>query len=233
VIVDPDDPTTWPEAVYQQVCHWDEQGTELESTKLIEEEHLLHAHLAGYRLRAYHCTRLTEEEVASIRADGLSVFSKDVFDRRIENQRAVGHLDDYTSKQFMSGHLGVAEPDRSRNRWGKVSLSVGKAVLDNTEGVELLLGLWGGEGIYFSKTGLEHTDRLATIGTPTVIVCSPRIGDAKSLFFPTLAQVFLAAHRSRHVYADFYYHANVPPDFIEAFWQPGSLSYDQLPNLPR
>lgn len=239
-VVDPDRRASWPEPLDTFVDRWDREVASSEFTPDLDlpddAEHDLAAALDGSRLRARHCTRLLAHEVDQVRREGLRVFSAQLFEERLDRAHELGHLSSEEHQRLKVGHLGVAEPTRARGRWGFVHLTVGEAVLDSTASVELLLGRWGGEGIYFSVAGEADRAVLRTLGRPTLVVCALQL-DATSLSalsFHRLAQVFLGAARGlADATADLIVTRTVTAAEIESLAHPGDEPYDAHPDLPR
>src|SRR5205814_66629 len=91
VVIDLDDPGTWPDqfrSVVEEVTFdADEEGLFDPS----QEETALSA-LSGCRLRAYHCTRLTEREAGNVLSQGLQLLSPSLVRRRLADAVTDGHL---------------------------------------------------------------------------------------------------------------------------------------------
>lgn len=237
-VVDVDEPGTWPPEVAAIVTRWDAQVPNCEFAADLavppEAEAEQVGALHGHRLRAYHCTRLLPHEREQVGREGLRGFSDELFNRKIDRAAEHGYLDARLHARLRQGHLAAAEPWRARARWDAVHLSLGGAVLDDLGAVELLLGCWGGEGIYFSEIGLEEKRALQTLGTPIVVVCAVEIDEARlPRAFPALPKVLLGARRGLRVTADLVLDRPVAPDEIERLAGPGDEVYEAHPTLTR
>lgn len=122
--------------------------------------------LNGAFLRTYHCTRLTDREIQSIRTDGLRLLTPELAKERIENAVADGHLTDDEGMLYSRTKLPNAN-----NRRGLLGLIGDRVSLSDIPAVGYLLSIWGGEGINMAwNTRSAESKRLELIGTPSVVV---------------------------------------------------------------
>src|SRR5688500_10409141 len=96
-LLDVDDPTTWPAAVHAWVNPYAETlrgTTSYTSDRAVprEREDELRALLAGYKLIAYHCTRLLDHELERMRAHGLRPLTHELVIERIDRAHEQDHL---------------------------------------------------------------------------------------------------------------------------------------------
>jgi hypothetical protein len=116
-------------------------------------------------IRAWHYTRLTDEEAAFLKADG--VYMSDVADirRRLDAQVAAGTLTVEIANAIYWESPFHAQADARSGKFWMVSHPF--AATDG--GVELLLQHWGGEGVYFWLKDPAHIELVQGIGRPRII----------------------------------------------------------------
>ncbi|MDN5724770.1 MAG: hypothetical protein L0G99_02405 [Propionibacteriales bacterium] len=101
----------------------------------------------GRSLRVFHATRLMEHEVEAIRQDGLRRLSPHLVKTRIGNAENAGALS-HSEAQWLRQH-DIYTQRPSGRRDGQVCALLGRHKLTQRSAVEMLLGIWGGEAIYW------------------------------------------------------------------------------------
>jgi hypothetical protein len=122
--------------------------------------------MASRVIRAWHYTRLTDEEVEIVRTIGLYPSSLATIRQRLD-----AHCASRIPTAETADALFEASPfhnDTFGGRTGKVwMVSHPRDVGDS--GVILLLSNWGGESVYFGLQGGDLQRLVAAIGTPRVL----------------------------------------------------------------
>lgn len=235
-MVDPDDVSTWPEPVRTLCLEW---NSGVPPTDYLEDLQLhdgaddeLRAALQGYRILAYHATRLLAHEVEGIRLNGLRVFSPQLFEDRINAAHAHGHLTRPERDELQASHmLAVGEGTRRGNRAG---LSVTLRLTPLGRGGWNLMSNWGGEGIYFSSGTQHHAPLLQRLGGPAIVVVAVEVASSwrEQGCYPSLDRVFLGAWRGLAGGATLHVAHPVAPTHILDIWRPGDDAYDSIAELP-
>lgn len=116
-------------------------------------------------IRAWHYTRLTDDETECLRSDGIYLSNLEAIRRRLDIQVAAGLL---SAKQAYA--LYAASPFHEENdaRSGKFWMHSHPVSADSGL-VELLLESWGGEGVYFRLKDSQLIELVKRIGRPRVI----------------------------------------------------------------
>lgn len=224
--VDPDDLTTWPEALRVAASRYRPGGDLLADDRLFDL-------LDRRPLRAYHATRLLPHEVESIRRDGLRPLSVEHVEQRLTDAERVGALTADELARLAARH--VFSPESAAHgqiggRRGRVCAVVGRSSVSR-RGLGLPLSTWGGEAIYWTAGDLA--DRLAQIGAPAVVVLNLELSGPIYTAGPVLG-LFSALLRGEPLHdAEVHVLAPIAPSAVVAVWQPGSAGYDAFPDLPR
>lgn len=117
-------------------------------------------------IRGWHYTRMTDSEVDQFRRDGVRLPSPASIRVRLDAQVAAGAFTAaeadaiFTTSPFQRGQSQI----RSGRFW---MVSHPLEIADG--GVELLLGNWGGEGVYFWLSDAALKARVAKLGRPRVV----------------------------------------------------------------
>ncbi|MDA0301253.1 MAG: hypothetical protein O2822_01890 [Chloroflexi bacterium] len=231
-IIDLDDFPTWPDDVREMVRRVSGSADDLVDLWLPDEDVVFFDSMVRrYRVRAYHATRLLDEDRADILRVGLTALSRELVEARLARAAEDGLVSSTEHQFFLANHAfsrGAAE-----NREGRVCLILGDHVLrEEPAGVRPLLSTWGGEGIYMSLDRRQW-DRLGQLGRPSIVAVDLDL-DATWTCFPDLLKVFaLSAGGRSSIAAEIHYMRSVPANSIRAIWQPGDDQYDQYPELPR
>jgi hypothetical protein len=232
--VDIDDVGTWPPHIRVFSEKWASalQGTTRFAADLklpAAEQALFEAMISSLPLRAFHCTRLLDEEAAAIRRQGLVPLSEAFVASRIRNACAAGHLTAAEHDTLMSASVFAA--GNLTGRPGQVCAVVGRTIFDEDPGaVGTLLGLWGGEAIYWAHEGTALAARLRAMGKPSVVVVNlrPAVSSRAPFFAPPPAKLFVGhLLRLTGTYGDVHCYGPVMPEDIIDIWQPGHRDYDR------
>ncbi|WP_315716230.1 MULTISPECIES: hypothetical protein [unclassified Bradyrhizobium] len=118
-------------------------------------------------IRAWHYTRLTDDEVHNIQENGICPGTLDTLRQRLEAQVKTGRL----STEDVEA-LYAASPchhqEQQPGRLGKFWMTSDPVEIDDG-GVELLLANWGGESTYFWLEDERLEKLVAGIGRPRVL----------------------------------------------------------------
>jgi hypothetical protein len=219
-LIDIDDATTWPPHIYRIVSTWAAEfaGKTSYTNDLplrIELEARFRDQLAGYRLRAYHYTRLLPHERAMIFDQGLRMLSADLLEQRIDAAQAVGVISTAEAECFHKGH--VFATGEQEHREGQVCLVLSELRYERDPGACLpLLKSWGGEGLYCSSRSVPFRARLESLGSPTRVTAQIDFADRKHAVYPSLHKVFVGSLLRLHdVGADVFYRASIPPEHVQ------------------
>ncbi|WP_433456563.1 hypothetical protein ACQPXS_47225 (plasmid) [Streptomyces sp. CA-142005] len=242
LVVDADDPTTWPQPfaafVQQRATEADLEELDLYvDLPLHEHEDEARRMLAGHLVRVRHCTRLLDHEAEMIRAQGLRPLDLALVHERLDQALERGLL---TEEQ----HAMLArENSLTHGRWGRrdgqVCLVLSTAPLEhNLPGVRRFFSFWGGEAIYwrYHETHPELAAVLSTIGRPALVTALLDLSDptADHRIFPSLLHAFVGkALGYAPADAEVFYRASVPGNHVENIAFPGQRDYDRFPLLPR
>lgn len=121
--------------------------------------------LKKFSLHGYHCTRLTDDEIAQIFSAGMSLQNLDKLKQRINALK---------DSRIISPEIGERLKNENqaddRNRAGMLWFCFFAPNLVDESGIERFFRSWGGEALYNSHENDDETGRaLSQIGTPCVI----------------------------------------------------------------
>ena len=128
-------------------------------------EHVVMPAMAQRTIRAWHYTRLTDDETALLQAGGVYISNLEAIRRRLDVQ--------VSSRVLLAeaaDALYAASPFHHQNdsRAGKFWMTSHPISADNSL-VELLLEHWGGEGVYFWLKDPKLVELVKSFGRPRVI----------------------------------------------------------------
>lgn len=128
-------------------------------------EHVVMSAMEQRTIRAWHYTRLTDNETALLMSGGIHLSNLEAIRRRLDVQVAANVL---SAEQ--ADALYAASPFHQQNdsRSGKFWM-VSHPVSSDNRGVELLLQNWGGEGVYFWLRDAQLIELVKGLGRPRVI----------------------------------------------------------------
>lgn len=235
--IDVDDKQTWPSEVIEVVQNWAERcrGTTEHPSDLdlrYEDESGFRSLFSARLLRTYHCTRLLPHEVSMIQRSGLRVLSAELLEDRIQAAEEAGVFTAQQALSLREGHVFAVGEHKNRENQTCFILSARQFRYD-PDSCAPLLRTWGGEAIYMSS-GIEALrKKLASIGSPAIVVANIDIAHGSNhLVFPALHKVFVGAELGlADMRADVFYRAAVPASGIEAIWTRGDHSFDVLDPL--
>jgi hypothetical protein len=118
-------------------------------------------------IRAWHYTRLVDDEVQIIRENGIYPGTLDTLRQRLEVQAQAGLFTAADAKAFHAAspcHHREQQPGRLGKFW-----MTSDPVATDDSGVEPLLGNWGGEATYFWLEDKRLKTLVARIGRPRIL----------------------------------------------------------------
>ena len=237
--VDLDGIATWPPAVRGFAERW---ATALDGTTRVAYDLALPETaqdsfmtlIGDQPVRAYHSTRLLEEEAGAIRAHGLIPLAEELVTSRVQAAYASGHLTAAERNALLSS--SVFASGNITGRLGQVCAVAGRTIFDDDpQAVDLLLRLWGGEAIYWTHERTSLAERLLTLGKPSIVVVNLRFAahSLTPLFAPPLSKLFIGRLlQMPETYGDVHYYARVRPEDVVDIWQPGHHEYDRHHRIP-
>lgn len=228
-IVDLDDRRTWPRSFGRFIFDLS-QVSDFEDSFLPDEvERAAVDLLRGCLIRVYHCTRLTQREIANVRENGLRPLSLDFTETRIANAREDGEITQEQEEFFRKVHVAS-----DSNRQGLIFLFTDRAGLSNAPSIGWLLSAWGGEGINMGvETKSPEFRVFESIGIPTVVVATVDLDLHASRIHPGLA---LAALRKLHGSTQgtsIVSEVTISGEYIERLELPGSKFWELYVWTPR
>lgn len=120
-------------------------------------------------IRAWHYTRLTEDEVSFLRERGIYLSTIESLRERLERQVTAGTLDPETAERlFLDSPLQGKDHEWRSDQFWLVSHSL---AIDDCR-VEPLMENWGGEAIYCGQRDQDTLAQLSRIGRPRVLEIS-------------------------------------------------------------
>lgn len=131
-------------------------------------EHVVMPAMNRRSIRAWHYTRLMDDEAAELRMRGVHTSDLDAIRRRLDVQVSAGVLSTEAADA-----LYAASPFHQQNdsRSGKFWMTSHPVSADNGL-VKLLLEHWGGEGVYFWLRDQELIKLVKGLGRPRVVELS-------------------------------------------------------------
>ena len=212
VIVDLANEGSWPEAFASLVHQWDDAGP---ATRHELERAAVRA-LGGSLLRCFHCTRLTDRELTSVRGHGLRLLSAEFVHQRLVDAVEDGHLSVADAELYGRSRLA-----RDARRAGTLWLFAPTSPLGDRSAIRHLVGTWGGEGIHMAlSTRSAEFARLTRVGTPTVVVATIDVAQHYAGGHPGLLSA-AAEQRRRSSATTIRCQAPIGADFIESIHHPG------------
>ena len=175
--IDIDTPDLWPRRVEIEVSAVVAAHDEWQEVEYADELHLnederasIEGTCAPYSLHCYHATRLTQEEVQSVLAEGLIPLSVTSVRNRFAQAEEQGHLPAPLSQKLLPGALELAS---AANRANQVCLTTSRLSLRSCSSFRYLLAYWGGEAVTMQlKRGDPALEQLQMIGLPAVVAAA-------------------------------------------------------------
>ena len=155
----------------------------------------LEALLAPHRLIAYHCSRLTREEIVIIKQDGLRILTADLVNKKLDRSLSHGYL---TKAEYEciknSPHLFESLHNQLDSRTGMIHFCASRTTLRDDHAVFRFFRCWGGEALYRGHEQDSHV--IGRIGMPCIVVCA--------IPFTRISQGFreLSEHFLRYLVSD-------------------------------
>lgn len=132
------------------------------------KEHIMRL-MEGRTIRAWHYTRMTDDEIAALRHDGIYLSTLDTIRARFSAQVAANILTQNTADRLFEDSPFQSRQLESRsNKFWMVSHP--HQIEDS--GVKRLLASWGGESAYFWQRDPELQTLLTRIGRARVVEIS-------------------------------------------------------------
>ncbi len=197
--IDISSPKTWPDSLAAAVAELNRRTAHAAHPSDLEIDAegaaAIWAVLGHKRVLARHFTRLLPHELGSIRAAGLRLYSRALFDERIDEAAAHGYFDTAIAEVLKSASIPAAEHGKRGDR-DFVCLTVGPVLEENAHAVEPLIGTWGGEGIYFASGAKPYRSLLQGLGRPAVVHVSLSLANrSMPRFWPPPEQLLLGKVR--------------------------------------
>jgi hypothetical protein len=124
--------------------------------------------LANVQFIGFHCTRLTVDEIESVKTGGLHPLSVNLVKSRVNTLLEQSNVSESTARTILDRNEAA-----DSCRAGRVCLFHCLSTLRDESGLFRLLRCWGGEAVYFWYEEDPHVfGELATIGTPCIVVAS-------------------------------------------------------------
>lgn len=146
--------------------------------------------LRRHSLIGYHCTRLTKEEIESIRVSGMVLQNSESLDARIDRLLHDNLIDAEVACR-LKGRNQADDDNRSHKLW----FCFYNPSIASESGIGRFFRSWGGEALYNSHESDPYTGKvLRTIGTPCIIKVNVPIESMKESKFPdgAMARVLLS-----------------------------------------
>lgn len=146
----------------------------------------LDRHMAARTIRAFHYTRLTDEEVAALRMSGIHVSTPEALRHRLDEQVASDGLAlDIADRLFVGSPFHSDQRDARSGKFWMVSHPV--AVDDG--GVVPLVERWGGEVASMWVRGADLSAPLMILGRARVIEIAAPLGATRHSHAAAMAVV--------------------------------------------
>jgi hypothetical protein len=155
-----DDESTWPPAVLK---HLEANVGEL-AVAQVEFVSAIDELIGDQEIIGYHCTRLTQDEVARVKAQGLCPLTEEMRQSRVQRRVEAGNISPEMGARLLQLGLG----GNGRHRLGYSCFFFTKEI---GEWCWKFFRYWGGESIYVPhmSTDSEERNTLRAIGAPCII----------------------------------------------------------------
>lgn len=132
----------------------------------LQLEELTGSKMERRSIRAFHYTRLTDDELDDLQHSGILVSTLERFRERLNSRVKSGDLTaDVARDIFLSSPLNRGQIDIRSDRFWMVS----HPLTSDDLGIKLLLSHWGGEVTYFWIEDQGILDLLTLIGLPRIL----------------------------------------------------------------
>lgn len=172
------DPTTWPRNLvgvlerHEPLFQAWFTGHSVQSGAAFDAAHAdVRGALDTCEVIGWHCTRLTDAEIALIEADGMQLPSVQMLNERIDRLVETGQI-----AATIADALKGTNQAGDENRAGKLWFCFFAPREAGESGVHRFFRHWGGEALYNSHENNKVTSpALAAIGTPCVVEAAVQI----------------------------------------------------------
>jgi hypothetical protein len=218
-LIDVSSPATWPTPLLDAVTELDARVARAEWPGDLEigaeGTAAVWDALDGNRLLVRHFTRLLPHEAESIRDIGLELYSRALFDRRIEEANAHGYFDKGTAERLKAVTIPAAEAEQRGVR-NFVCFTVGPIFEQEPDNVAELISKWGGEGLYFAAGAKPYLPLLQTLGKPAAVHVGLLLAnESRPLSYCAIENLLLGQFRHLpDIFGDVFSRASVPANAI-------------------
>lgn len=175
---------------------------------------------------AYHCTRLTVDELEGVQREGLRRLDRTAMHQKIANRAHAGDLSrEQAAKLLQRLETRVEEGVRRGTLWAVLS----EVALMDEDGLSQPLRYWGGEVVLCRSDG--DAEHLRTIGTACIVeFCAP----VSSAVLIDLAErfldrfLYLARGHGDDGSSDACFDAGIPPQNIRRIITRGDAEFEHL-----
>ena len=181
-ILDLNAPDTWPTELlaflgrHHDLLAWETGAGEVRWQDYDAAIYGLCDLLDGYSLVGWHCTRLTQEEVAAIVDDEMQLPDRAMLNRRVDALTRAGVLD-----EILAGKLKATNQADEDNRAGLIWLCFYPPRVAGESGIKRFFRHWGGEVLYnFHEDEPDTGAAIACIGQPCLIEAAVPISGMES-----------------------------------------------------
>jgi hypothetical protein len=219
-IADIDAPGTWPAAALERVRQWAAQwqGRTRYTPDIgipLELDPSFRQLFDGYKLRAFHFTRLLDHERALVFAQGLRPLTLDLVTDRINAAQNIGVITETEADELRDA--SVFSTGEEQHRAGQVCLVLSRNVYQSCpDDCTPLMRQWGGEAIHNSSRTSMVSVHLLTLGKPCIVEAAIDICvQGEHRIFPAMHKAFVGRFLNfEDAGADVFYRAPVPPECI-------------------
>jgi hypothetical protein len=181
-------------------------------------------------IRAWHCTRLVDDEVRNIQETGIYPGTLDTLRQRLEAQAQAGLLTAADVEALYAASL-CHHREQQPGRLGKFWLTSDPVRIDDG-GVELLLENWGGEATYFWLEDDRLKKLVAGMGRPRILEVAVPVDKTKQWLSAGRAVVGAFARtlgcRPEHGGFDLYTFEPLEPAAILAVHTAGETTFKKV-----
>ena len=177
-LINLEDPTTWPRNLvdvlerYVPLSHaWLTRHPMLRDAAFDTAHADVQRELNTCEVTGWHCTRLTDAEIALIEATGMQLPNVQMLNERIDSLVEVGQI-----TALIAGALKRTNQASEETRAGRIWFCFFAPREAGESGIHRFFQHWGGEALYNSHEGNNVTSlALAAIGTPCVVEVAVQI----------------------------------------------------------
>lgn len=206
------DKKTWPTLLVE----WASENVFIPESKI--DKKLFDFITKNLTVEIYHASRLLEEEIADIKSFGLQVTSKNLFTKKLEYARPYLSEKAYSKIQSLTLY---------NEEWRKNSIYFILGDIPFVKSYWLFdgfLSFWGGEIVSMPKFSR------VSIGEPCIVHLSLPCNLIKPTFC-SLAECFLLAYKNKFEGVEFRLNQDVHPANVLDIYTPGTMQYNQYPEL--